>query len=198
MFLSGGEGAIAPQVTQGLCQGRDEPLQQAHGTECGGGAFECVVESVRVERFAGSHALFEKRNALRCFGGSARGASPELGRGGYQLAQLVRGQPRDLANAVARVGRVPQQLEPFDITLGIEPTFGGGPQWFDGAVALLPNPQDVGAQPGAPGDPLNGVPKFLHKFYKTYTNAGGRQANIPESAVARRISQVWKNICTNI
>ena len=77
MFVSGGEGAVAPQVTDGLRQRRDDALQQAQGAQRGGCAFERVVQSVRVERFDGGHALVEERTSCRRFGCSARGASLE-------------------------------------------------------------------------------------------------------------------------
>ena len=92
----------------------------------------------------------------------AGGGSREAGRCGHQLAQLVRRQLRDLANAVSGVGHVPQQVEPVDVALGIEAAIGGGPVRLDGAVALLPDPNDVGAQPGEPGDQLNGILSFVH------------------------------------
>ena len=77
---------------------------------------------------------------------------------------------------MARVGHVPQQVEPFDVALGIEAAFGGGALRLDGAVALLPNPNDVGAQPGEPGDQLNGILSFSHIFHNNYTHLGHEQA----------------------
>ena len=71
----------------------------------------------------------------------------------------------------------PAAHEPLDRARGIEVAPAGGPLRLGGAVTLLPNPNDVVAPPGEPGDQLNGMLSFGHILHNNYTSAGGPQAS---------------------
>ena len=70
---------------------------------------------------------------------------------------------------MARLRHVTQQVQPFNLALGIEAALGGCLVRFDGMVALLPDSNDVGAQPGEPGDELNGILSIVHLLQSTGT-----------------------------
>jgi len=80
---------------------------------------------------------WREKNALGSLGYGARRVSLKCGRCSHELDLLLRGQRRDLANIVARLGCVPKQVELIHIPLGIEATLGGGLTYVIAAKGVI-------------------------------------------------------------
>ena len=69
-------------------------------------------------------------------------------RAGGEFPQLLRGQFRDVTDALTGAGEIAQEGKAFDLLIGILAPVGGGARGLNRAVALFPDANDVGAQPG--------------------------------------------------
>ena len=69
-----------------------------------------------------------------------------------QLAEFLSRQLRDVADAVFALRDVAEQAQSIDLLVGIEAVVGPGALRLHGAVASLPNPDGMGAQPRTPED----------------------------------------------
>ena len=76
--------------------------------------------------------------------------------------------------ASARASRV----KPLDLFSRVKAAVGVRALWLHRAVALLPNPNDVRAQPGAKGDQFDGMLDTSHVFIQTFYNLGSESKQI--------------------
>ena len=81
-----------------------------------------------------------------------------------ELAQFLRRQLRDVADAVSALRDVAEQAQSLDLLVRVKAAVRSGALRLHGAVALLPNPNDVRAQPGAPGDHFDCLMGISHKY----------------------------------
>ena len=68
-----------------------------------------------------------------------------------------------MADGVAGLGGFVQQVQPLNLSLGIQPPVGAGALRLHHAVAFFPDADDVDAQPGAAGDDFYRVMRVGHK-----------------------------------
>ena len=65
MLVRRRDGAVAPQIADGLCQRRDDALQQSLGAQRGRTALERVLQRAGIERFHGGDAFIKEATAFR-------------------------------------------------------------------------------------------------------------------------------------
>src|SRR5690349_9206490 len=89
MLMGRRDDTVTPQITNALCQGRDDPLEQALRAQLNFTTLEGLLEGMRIERFHGGDAFLEAGWLFRRTDRSPRGvARPQTGFRD-KLAQLL-------------------------------------------------------------------------------------------------------------
>ena len=153
--------AVAPQVSNRLRHRGHHLFEQSVLPERDGGTVQGVLEAERVQLLRGRDALldeFSRAFSARGGGAGARGFSD--GRGEFREPRVL--QRGDGPDAVTGLRRAPEQLQPLDFRVGVEPPVGAGAARLHGSVAFLPDTNRVRGQPRAPGHALDGMMCLRH------------------------------------
>ena len=163
MFVRRRDRSGAPQVPDALRQRRHHALQQALGAERGRGTIQRVLQRAGVEPFYRGDAFLKQGGRPGRLRQRARGLPVVAGSLGGELVQRLGLQLRHQPDAVAGSCEVAQQAQPLDLLFGIKTAVRARPGGRYRAITLLPNPNDVRAQPGAARDAFDGMMGIVHK-----------------------------------
>ena len=159
------EAAFAPSFAYAGDQRRDDLREQADLAEQQRTSFEHALKAGGIhvrDRLEGRFQ--EARAGTAGLRPAHRGARRIVRRGavrsGDQRGQPFRRQCGHLADAMPKVRDTLQEREAFHVGLGVEALVPVRPGGVDRAVALFPDPDDVGGQSGAEGDGSDGVFQF--------------------------------------
>ena len=159
--------SVAPQVPDALRQRRHHALQQALGAERGRGTIQRVLQRAGVELLYSGDAFIKQGCRPRRLRQRARGLPVAAGSLGGEFVQLLGLQLRHQPDAVAGSCEVAQQAQSLDLLFGIKTAVRARPGGRYRAITLLPNPDDVRAQPGAARDAFDGMMGIVHKSRQT-------------------------------
>jgi hypothetical protein len=133
-------------------------LDERGQAQARGGAPEHVIERRRVQRQRQregllGHCLRRVRLRVRRGGGSrlATGRARRRILGG-DPGQFLGGEPGHLPDAASGAGRGVEQAKAGDVGVRVEPVLPLPARWLDGAVAPLPDAQEVLGQPRSVDD----------------------------------------------
>ncbi|MFM1943604.1 MAG: hypothetical protein RI897_2586 [Verrucomicrobiota bacterium] len=165
VFVGGGDGALGPEVTEGLGERGDDVAEEALVAEHDEGAGDDIVEGVGIHLLDGVQAAGFEIFAGGSVGGCGSGGAL-IHRGGCIDEEFAQGgcvQSGDIADAVTGADSLSEEGEAFDFGFAVEASIRVGPSGGDGSISAFPDPDHVGGESGFPGGHINGVVNLAHK-----------------------------------
>lgn len=171
MLVRRGDFARAPEFPDALRQRRRHAQQHPLPAQHPFGAVQRLLERGRIEGLDRGKAAFEEGPG-RILSGLGPGFAPRglaLGGGAFlglrrEVPECRRGQFGHHADALARLGELPQQQETLDVGVRVESAIGRRALRHDGSVSFFPNPDDVRAQARPLGHGLDRVVGAIHSL----------------------------------
>lgn len=164
VFVGGGDGALGPEVAEGLGERGDDVSEEALVAEHDEGAGDDVVEGVGIHLLDGVQAAGFEIFAGGSVGGCGRcGTLIDRG-GGVEEEFAERGgvQGGYVADAVTGADGLSEEREALDFGFAVEAAVRVGSGRGDGSIATFPYPDHVGGESGLPGGHINGVVNLAH------------------------------------
>ena len=167
VFLAHAQGTVFPVLTDALQQRHQHPFEQVRHAEghqrAGKGLFQGEVVGLSrggeatFQVSAGGPVQVDRADrgdgcSIRCTG--VRTISAD------ELAQGVVVQAGHVADAPTVAGGLLEQLQAFDIRLGVEAAAGGGARRYHRFIAAFPHADQVRAQPGTARHHLDGMARL--------------------------------------